>query len=79
MLIPAEKTYLRGGNPLAFRDNDDAPGRAPSDAPKSNIPPRYRDRMGGINLEQVRRDQRRARREFVRAIIRSLEKLRRPH
>ncbi|MCG2581985.1 MAG: hypothetical protein KA296_14025 [Marinobacter sp.] len=70
MLISQEMTYFHGSNPIALRDNDDVSDRLPG----SSIPPRYRDGMGGINLEQVRRDQRRARREFVRAMIGRLGK-----
>jgi len=76
MLISAEKTYLRGGNPLAFREHAD---RNAKESHRSSIPLRYRDGMGGINLEQVKRDQRRARRDIVRTMIRSLDRLRLPH
>lgn len=79
MLISAEKSYLRGGNPLAFRERDDVSERDASELRRSSVPLRYRDGMGGINLEQVRQDQRRARRDFVRAMIRGLNRLRRPH
>jgi hypothetical protein len=72
MLIPAEKTYLRGGNPLAFRENDEVSDRRAKESHRSSIPLRYRDGMGGIDLEQVKRDQRRARRDVVRAMIRRL-------
>lgn len=72
MLISAEKTYLQAGNPLAFRDNDEASDRSVNDARQSSIPPRYQDGHGGINIEQVKRDQRRARRDVVRAMMRRL-------
>lgn len=72
MLISKEMTYFNGINPLALRENDEVSDRRIDDSPKSSIPPRYRDGRGGINLEQVKRDQRRARQEFVRALIRRL-------
>lgn len=74
MLVSKEMTYFHGHNPLAFREKDDVSDRSVDRSPESSIPPRYRDGMGGINLEQVRRDQRRARREFVRAMIGRLGK-----
>ncbi|MEQ5837163.1 hypothetical protein [Marinobacter sp. NFXS9] len=40
---------------------------------KESISPRYRDGLGGIDLERVKRDQRRARREVFRALIRRLK------
>ena len=76
MLISAEKTYLRGGNPLAFREHAD---RNAKESHRSSIPLRYRDGMGGVNLEQVKRDQRRARRDLMRAMIRGLNRLLRLH
>lgn len=79
MLISEEMTYFHGGNPIAFRENDDAPGRRVNDSFDGSIPARYRDGMGGIDIEQVKRDQRRARREFVRAMIRRLGTLQRRH
>ena len=76
MLISAEKTYLRGGHPLAFREHAD---RNAKESHRSSIPLRYRDGMGGVNLEQVKRDQRRARRDLMRAMIRGLNRLLRLH
>ena len=76
MLISAEKNYLSGGNSLAFREPADGNAK---ELHRSSIPLRYRDGMGGINLEQVQRDQRRARRDIVRTMIRSLDRLRLPH
>ncbi|WP_297794911.1 hypothetical protein [uncultured Marinobacter sp.] len=74
MLISQEMTYFHGSHPVALRENDEVADRLPG----NSIPRRYRNRMGGVNLEQVRRDQRRARSEFVRAMIRRLDKLRHP-
>ncbi len=79
MLISEEMKYFHGGNPIAFRENDDAPGRGVDDSFDGSIPPRYRDGLGGIDIEQVKRDQRRARREFVRAMMQRLGQLRRGH
>ncbi|MBL3558217.1 MULTISPECIES: hypothetical protein [Marinobacter] len=72
MLISEEMKYFHGSNPLALRDNDDASGPKTGDSCEGSIPARYRSRMGGINLEQVKRDQRRARTELVQAIIHRL-------
>ena len=74
MLMLKEIRYFQGGNPSAFRENDDVSVRRTEDSLEGSIPPRYRDGLGGINLEQVKRDQRRARRDFVRAMIRRLTK-----
>ena len=74
MLISKEMTFFQASNPLAFREKDDGSDRSVDRLHESTIPTRYRDGMGGINLEQVRRDQRRARSEFVRAMIQRLGK-----
>lgn len=74
MLISQEMTYFHARNPLVFRENDDGSDRSADNIPESGIPARYRNGMGGVNLEQVRRDQRRARRDFVRAMIGRLGK-----
>ncbi len=74
MLLSKEMNYFHGHNPLAFRENDDVSGRGVDRLPGNSIPTRYRDGMGGIDLELVRRDQRRARREFVQAMIGRLGK-----
>ncbi|EON90866.1 hypothetical protein MARLIPOL_15844 [Marinobacter lipolyticus SM19] len=74
MLISQEMTYFHGSNPVALRENDEVADSLPG----NGIPPRYRNSMGGVNLEQVRRDQRRARQEVVRAMIQRLGKLRHP-
>lgn len=41
----------------------------------NSIPPRYQDGRGGINLEQVQRDQQQARRQVIRTMIRRLRLL----
>ncbi|MDQ7729833.1 hypothetical protein [Halomonas sp. SpR8] len=38
------------------------------------IPIRYQDGLGGIDIEQVRRDQQQAKREFIRAILKYLRR-----
>jgi outer membrane translocation and assembly module TamA len=72
MLISEEIMYFHGGNPLALRDNDDVSAPKTGDSFEGSIPARYRSGMGGVNLEQVKRDQRQARRELVQAIIHRL-------
>lgn len=72
MLISEEMTYFHGGSPLALRDADDLPGPRAGDSSSASIPTRYRSGMGGVNLEQVKRDQRRAKKELVQAIIHRL-------
>ena len=51
----------------------DARSDAAGTLEESSIPRRYRQGHDRINLERVRSDQRRARREFVRKAIRSLK------
>lgn len=77
MLISEEIQYFQGSNPLTRRDGDDVSDRCVNDSSGNSVPCRYRDGMGGVNLEKVKRDQRQARKEVVRAMIRSLRNLRR--
>lgn len=72
MLISEQMTHFHGGNPLVLRDNDDVSGPKTGGTFGGSIPTRYRSGMGGINIEQVKRDQRQARRELVQAIIHRL-------
>ena len=76
MLISDEMKYFHGGNPLARGVNDDVTGQRVDESFEGSIPPRYRDGRGGINMEQVQRDQRQARQELVRAMLHRLAKLR---
>lgn len=76
MMISGEAQYLRGACPLIARDQNKGEGGYSDAAHKLSIPPRYRDGMGGIDLEQVRRDQRRARSDVIRAAIGQLSRLR---
>lgn len=72
MLISEEVKYFQGVNTLAFRENDNVPCKRIDESPEGSIPPRYRDGLGGINLEQVKQDQRQARRELILAMARRL-------
>ncbi len=76
MLISEEMKYFHGGIPFAHRDNDDVTDRRVDESLGGCIPPRYQNGLGGIDLEQVSRDQRQARREFVGAMLQRLGKLR---
>lgn len=79
MLISEEMNDFFGGHPWVRCDNAEEEDRREGNAPAGSIPPRYRDELGGINVEQVRRDQRRARQAFVRSLLRVLgERWRRP-
>lgn len=75
MLFLSEAHHFQHGDPLTHSDNDDIEEVSTDDSPIESIPHRYRDGGGGIDLEQVRRDQLRARRQAVQAILRRLNKL----
>ena len=75
MSVFEEVQYVNGGIPVALRDSADAEKRRAGDWPGESSPTRYRDGRGGINLEQVRRDQLRARQEWLRAGVRRLKAL----
>ena len=77
MMISEEVRYFHDDDPLTRRDDGKVEEGSGGDSLEGTIPLRYRDGVGGIDLEQVRRDQLQARREVVRAIIRRLEKLQR--
>lgn len=55
-------------------EGKDASNEGTCTTTESNIPRRYRKGHDRINVEQVWRDQRRVRREFVRSIIRALKR-----
>lgn len=76
MLILDQIKYFHSGNSLARHENDDVAGQRVDESFKGSIPPRYGDGLGGIDLEQVKRDQRQARQELVRAMLHRLGKLR---
>ena len=77
MMMSGEVQYFRGTCPLVARDRDNGEAGDSNAALKLSIPPRYRDGMGGIDLEQVRRDRRRSRNEVMRGAIVQLSRLRR--
>lgn len=63
--------YPGGTGPLQGQESKRAEERqAIEGSSQESIPARYRDGAGGINIEQVERDQRRARQEFVRSLFR---------
>lgn len=75
MLISEQIKYFQGGVLPAQRNPDDLSGRRVEDPLADGIPTRYRDGHGGINLERVKRDQRMARNEFVRAMLQRMRNL----
>lgn len=72
MISSGEVQSIQGGSARSRRDDRDVKEWSIEDSPEGSIPPRYRDGRGGIDLEQVMRDQRAARRQVVRAMIRRL-------
>lgn len=76
MMVLGEAQYLHGAGPLIVRDQDKTEDGYSDAELKVSIPPRYRDGLGGIDLEQVKRDQRRARRKVMRAALDQLGRLR---
>jgi hypothetical protein len=75
MIISEEVRYFQSGGPVTHREDGEVADRSVDDSLEGTIPLRYRDGVGGIDLEQVRRDQLQARRQVVRAMIRRLKKL----
>lgn len=75
MSVFEEVQYVNSGTPVALRDSADAEKGSANNLPNESIPARYRDGRGGINLEQVRRDQLRARQEWLRAVVRRMKAL----
>lgn len=75
MSVFEEVQYVNSGIAVALRDSDNAEKGRASDLPGESIPARYRDGRGGINLEQVRRDQLRARQEWLRAVVQRMKAL----
>lgn len=71
----SEAHLFQQGDPLTHSDNDDMEEVSTNDSPMESIPQRYRDGSGGIDLEQVRQDQLRARRQVVQAMVRRLKNL----
>ncbi|WP_166254893.1 hypothetical protein [Marinobacter salicampi] len=79
MMISGEAHYGNGDSSLFRQPDTVVDERNVDGSPKGTIPNRYRDGLGGINLEQVRQDQRQARRDVVRGMLRRLLNLRRRH
>ena len=75
MLFSSEAHHFQQGEQSTHSDHDDIEEVSTTDSPTESIPPRYRDRNGGIDLEQVRQDQLRARRQVVQAMLRRLKNL----
>ncbi len=79
MIFSEKIQYSHGGGSFTHRDNDCVEKESHDDSREGTIPLRYRNGLGGIDLEQVRRDQLQARRQVVRAMIQRLKNLRRRH
>jgi hypothetical protein len=73
----SEAHHFQQGDPLTDSGKDDIEEVSTDDSPIESIPQRYRDGSGGIDLDQVRQDQLRARRQVVQAMLRRLKNLRR--
>lgn len=75
MIVSGEMQCFQGVGVVTRRDNADVEAGRVADSLTGAIASRYRDGLGGIDLQQVRRDQRQARRQVTRAMIRRLEQL----
>lgn len=71
----SEAHHLQQDGPFSHSDNDDKEDIRTDDSPIESIPQRYRDGSGGIDLEQIRRDQLRARQKVVQAMLKRLKDL----
>ncbi|WP_144244124.1 hypothetical protein [Nitrincola sp. A-D6] len=67
--------YYQCDGSLPCCKNNDVAEASTDDSLKGGIPARYLDERGGMDLERVRLDQREARRQVVRAMIRSIKEL----
>lgn len=72
MINSAQIPQAPGSIPFIPRNHLDGGKEPVADTPTETIPARYRNGAGGIDLEQVRRDQRQARRAFMQSIGRRL-------
>ncbi|MDR5874634.1 hypothetical protein [Vreelandella gomseomensis] len=70
MMDSKQKPYFNGGDPLTRLNKEDEERQGDDD--KTAIPLRYQDGLGGIDIEKVRREQRQAKQQFIRAILRYL-------
>ena len=67
-----EAQPLNSGIPATPDDSNNTATAPVSPLPHESIPARYQDGRGGINLEQVRREQLRARQQWLRALASQL-------
>lgn len=72
MMNSKKEQYVNGVDSFTRQNNEDAGKKIIGDP--VGIPIRYQDGLGGIDTEQVRRDQRQAKREFIRAILKYLRR-----
>ncbi len=72
MSVFEEAQPLNSGTPATPYDSDNTATAPVSPMPDESSPTRYQDGRGGINLEQVRRDQLRARQQWLRALASQL-------
>ncbi|MCL7931600.1 hypothetical protein [Halomonas llamarensis] len=70
MMNSKHKPCFNVGDPLTRLNKEDVEKEGIDD--KSGIPLRYQDGMGGIDIEKVQREQRQAKQQFIRAILRYL-------
>ena len=73
MSVYEEVHPLNAGVSLTRQRSGNATQGPASNLPGDPIPARYRDGRGGINLEQVRRDQLRARQQWLLGLVRQLK------
>lgn len=70
MVDSKEEQYFNGVGSFTRQDNEDVEKEIVDDM--GAIPVRYQNGLGGIDIEQVRRDQRQAKQQFIQAILRYL-------
>ena len=75
MLFSSQAHHYQHGDLLVHSDHHDKEGVSTDDSPGESIPHRYRDKSGGINIEQVRKDQLRARQQVVQAALKRFKKI----
>lgn len=68
-----KQRFNKGGSTTRL-DNENTTTRIAENT--GTIPLRYQYRSGGIDVDQVRRDQDQARREFIQAILKHLRRQR---
>jgi hypothetical protein len=75
MMISAEVKHFQDSEKLTGKVANEVKKSSRSQSPQGNIPARYRNGRGGIDLDRVRRDQRYARQQVVREMVRRLKEL----